>query len=105
MEFTVYDGSNRRTGRLIVVALIAGMVAAISAFFVFRQAEPTVPPGSYPSYFPLTIILVLFPLIGIAFRMRIRVDRASGESPDSLHYSATRCGGRASGSPISTASA
>ena len=79
MEFTVYDGQNKRAGLLIVVALIMGIVAAFGTFLMVRHGETTAPPGSYLFLFPLTMILALFPLISITFSMRIRVERANGE--------------------------
>ena len=79
MEFTVYDGQNKRMAVLVVIALITGMVAGVGTFLMVRHGETTVPPGSYLFLFPLTMILALFPLISITFSMRIRVERANGE--------------------------
>ena len=79
MEFTVYDGQNKRMAVLVVIALITGMAAGVGTFLMVRHGETTAPPGSYLFLFPLTMILALFPLISITFSMRIRVERANGE--------------------------
>jgi hypothetical protein len=80
MDFAVYDGAHRRASLLVVVALIAGMLAAFATFFVIRHGETTVPPpGSYLILFPLTMILALFPLIIAVTNVRIRVESVTGE--------------------------
>jgi len=79
MEFTVYDGQNKRTALLVVVALILGMAAAVATFVTVRNGDTTAPPGSYVFLFPLAMILALFPLVSITYSTRIRVERVSGE--------------------------
>jgi hypothetical protein len=79
MEFSVYDGQNKKAAVLVVVALIVGMAAGVGTVVTVRHAETPAPHGSYLSLFPLALVLALFPLISITSNMRIRVERGSGE--------------------------
>lgn len=80
MEIRVYDSLNKRVGRNIMVAVVAGLLAAFGTFRLTSPEGTGFPPEAYPVLVVAAlIILVMFAVINVTTSRQIRIERATGE--------------------------